>query len=95
MKKLLISSLAVVSLLMTSTVALANPRHGHHGGHYHGHHGGHYHGHHRPNYGAYVAGAVALGILGAVTYDYYGRKCYTKIVGYDVDGDPIVRKICE
>ena len=87
MKKLLISSLAVVSLLMTSTVALANPRHGHHGGHYHGHH--------RPNYGAYVAGAVALGILGAVTYDYYGRKCYTKIVGYDVDGDPIVRKICE
>lgn len=86
--------LASTLILLATTVGVnAGPRHGYHSGHYHGHHHGHYR--HGRNYAPYIAGAVALGVLGAVTYDYYGRRCFNKIVGYDQDGDPIVRKICE
>lgn len=90
--------LASTFILLTTTVNVnADPRHGYRSGYYHGHYHGHHYGHyrHRRNYAPYIAGAVALGVLSALTYDYYGSRCFNKIVGYDQDGDPIVRKICE
>jgi len=93
MKKLLIGTLAVATLVLTTTVASAGQRHEH--GHWRGHHHGHHHGHRRPNYAPYIAGAIALGVLGAITYDQYGRRCHREIVGYDMYGEPITRRICD
>ena len=82
-----------VGVLMLTTVA-ASADHRHHRHHRHHHFHGHHH-HHKPNYGAYVAGALALGIAGAVIYDRYGRYCRDRIVGYDMYDRPVVRRICE
>lgn len=93
--------LASVLIIASTVGAHAGHRHGHrHGSHIgpyhygHSYHHGHRHGQRR-NYGGYIAGAVALGILGAIVYDQYGRRCYRQIIGYDYDGEPITKRICE
>lgn len=88
-------------MLMTiSSTAIAGGRHyghgfGHSFGHYHGHYHGYHHGYHRHNYGAWAAGAIGLGILGAIVYDQYGRRCYNQIVGYDQFNNPVTRTVCQ
>lgn len=92
MRKVLI---ALTALILASTSAAAQYR-GHHVGHYGGHYGGH-HGGHRGGYGAapWIAGALSLGVLGAIWYDQYGRHCWRKVVEYDNFGNPVVRTFCD
>ena len=86
MKKILI---AAVVIALTSTSVLA------HGSRHYRPYAHHSYGHgHRHNYGAWVAGAIGMGILGAVIYDQYGRRCVNQIVGYDQLGNPITRQVC-
>lgn len=96
-----------VGLAVGLTVGPAFGQHrGHgfgHGGHFRGYaHGGHYrpyvphhnHGYRRKNYAPYIAGAIGLGIVGAIIYDQYGRRCERQIIGYDINGAPIIDTIC-
>ena len=86
MKKILI---AAVVIALTSTSVLA------HGSRHYRPYAYHSYGYgHRHNYGAWVAGAIGLGVLGAVIYDQYGRRCVNQIVGYDQLGNPITRQVC-
>lgn len=92
MKKLLVIGLVTLGTL---TSAYGGPRHGHHsGGHYARHyHGGHHHGR---NYAPWVAGAIGLGIVGAIAgAHYYNRECTRVVVGYDNFGRPVTRLYCE
>ena len=90
MKKIIISTIALMTVI---TPVLA---HGRSFGHrpYYGYSYGHY-GHRHNNYGAWVAGAIGLGVLGAIIYDQYGRRCVNRVVGYDQLGNPIIQPICD
>lgn len=80
---------SAIIVMLTATAASADHRrHRHHGHHHHGHH-------HKPNYGAYVAGAIALGVLGAAASQYYRPRCEDVIVDYDYYGRPIYRRVCQ
>ena len=79
------------------------PAFGQHYGHHHGpryrpyHPPIHHHHHHqrRNNYAPYVAGAIGLGIMGAIIADQYARRCYKQHIGYDHVGNPIFEHICK
>ena len=84
------SIIAVAVLVATISTAAAQHRGGHYAPRYsHGH-----------GINPWVAGAVGLGILGAGIYAGsryydYDRVCWRSVVGYDVWGRPIIRRICE
>ena len=90
-KKIVVGLFASAVILASSATALAGQRH-------HQHHGHHHHQQHQHrNYAPYIAGAIGLGILGAIaTQQYYSnRECYRRVVGYDYYGNPVVRTFCE
>ena len=82
-------SALILASVVIATPAMAQHRHG---GHHHHHH---HHHHYRANPAPYIAGALGLAILGGIVYDQYNRRCYSQVIGYDSNGDPVVRKICE
>ena len=85
--------LIAVMLLGIFTVTEASARNNRHGYYQPRHHYVPQH-RHKPNYGAIIGGAIAAGIIGAIIYDQYGRRCVNEIVGYDSFGDPVVKQIC-
>lgn len=91
MRKVLI---ALSILALAGTQALARPLgHGHYGpgpGF-----GGSHQGHRGYNPWPWIAGAATLGILGAIYYDQYGRRCWREVVGVDDYGNRIVRRVCD
>lgn len=71
------------------------PRHVHPHRHVHQHRYVHQH---RNNYAPWIAGAVGLGVLGAIVggaYYYDNYVCYRRVVGYNEWGNPIIRRYCE
>lgn len=102
MRKIVLASIALLGM---TTIAEAQNRN-----HYynHGHHHRGYN--HRPpvrqyyqppryNAAPWIAGAIGLGILGAMTYDAWGRPyrpvCYNEYVGLDVYGNPVYQQKCQ
>lgn len=63
----------------------------------------HHHHNHRPkqhNVMPWVAGGLALGILGAMTYDAWGRpihqpRCWDEMIGYDRYGRQVWERYCQ
>ena len=51
---------------------------------------------HRHNIAPWVAGGLALGVLGALTYDQWGRpvRCWDELVGYDRYGREVWERYC-
>lgn len=49
---------------------------------------------HQPNVLPWVAGAIGLGVLGALTYDRPVRRCWNEYVGDDYRGRPVYERIC-
>ena len=87
MKKILIAGLVVLTTAGTAFAQHRGHGGGHYVGHYHGHRGGN-------NILPWIAGAAALGVIGAIWYDQYGRRCWREVVAYDDWGNPIVRRFC-
>ena len=54
--------------------------------------------HHHRNVAPWVAGGLALGILGAMTYDAWGRpvqpRCWDEMLGYDRYGRVVWERYC-
>jgi len=96
--------LASVALLAMTTISEAQNRHRHH---HHGYHHGYHHRppmrqhYHPPRYNAapWIAGAIGLGVLGALTYDAWGRPyrpvCYNEYIGLDRYGNQVYQQRCE
>jgi hypothetical protein len=79
-------------LMSATSVSMA------HDGYYRYHHGhpGHYRHHRREfNPAPFIAGAIGMAIIGGILYDQYGRRCYNRIMYYDVNGNPVVQTVCE
>ena len=86
MRKLLLASVALISM---TTLVEAQHRHRYNPPPRHHH-----------NVAPWVAGGLALGILGAMTYDAWGRpvrqsRCWDEMVGYDRYGRQIWERYCQ
>jgi hypothetical protein len=93
MKKTLLTFLVAATLVLPGG-AWAQGHHRNHGYHHyrpqhHGHHGHHY----RPNYAPWIAGAVGLGIMGAIIANQH-PTCQDRVVGQDHYGNMIVQRYC-
>ena len=84
MRKLLLASVALISMMNVATAQYYNhrrappPRH-----------------HHNP--APWIAGAIGLGLLGAMTYDAWGRpvrQCWDEMIGYDRYGREVYQRYC-
>jgi len=82
----------VASVVATSAMAYDRRRHRHNHGYAHPQQ--YYGNRHDSNAGAWVAGAIGLGILGAIIASESQRQCYDDMVGYDRYGREIWRTIC-
>ena len=107
MRKIIIASIAL--LAMSVPVEAQHRRDHHHGyqphrqqfhqrNHYQpprGHHRSHNRGH---NAAPWIAGAIGLGILGALTYDQWGRpmqpRCWNEYIGVDRSGRQVYQQVC-
>jgi hypothetical protein len=88
MRKLLLASVALIGM---TVVAEAQNHHRHRYNHTPRQH----HRHH--NVAPWVAGGLALGILGAMTYDAWGRptrQCWDEMIGYDRYGREVYQRYC-
>ena len=60
-----------------------------------GHHRSHNRGH---NAAPWIAGAIGLGLLGALTYDQWGRpvqpRCWNEYIGVDRYGRQVHQQVC-
>ena len=83
MKKTLLTFLVASALVLPSGARAQ----GHHRHHNHGHH------HYRPNYAPWIAGAVGLGIMGAIIANQH-PTCRDRVVGQDHYGNMIVQRYC-
>jgi hypothetical protein len=84
------SILIAISVLAMTGSALADPVYRHRTPPRH---------HHQHNVMPWVAGAIGLGVLGALTYDQWGRpvrrrECWDEYVGYDYRGRPMYERVC-
>ena len=60
------------------------------------HHQHRVHRHNRGNnFAPWVAGAVGLGILGAIAAPWAAPSCYNVVVGYDRYGYEMYRRVCD
>ena len=108
MRKIIIASIAL--LAMSVPVEAQHRRDHHHGyqpqhrqhfqqrNHYRppaGHHRSHNRSH---NAAPWIAGVIGLGILGALTYDQWGRpvqpRCWNEYIGVDRHGRQVYRQVC-
>ena len=79
------SILIAMSVLIMTGSALADPVYKHHGPpRYHTH---------RPNVLPWVAGAIGLGVLGALTYE-HRRECWNEYIGEDRYGRSLYERVC-
>jgi hypothetical protein len=93
MRRIFVASVALLGMM---TVAEAqNYHHRHNPPHRH-----HYN--HRPkqhNVMPWVAGGLALGLLGVMTYDAWGRPvrphCWDEMIGYDRYGRQVWQRYCQ
>ena len=93
MRKLLLASFALLGMTV-----VAEAQHRHYRNHYHPPARQHYH---PPRYNAapWIAGAIGLGVLGALTYDAWGNPyrpfCWNEYIGLDRYGQQVYRQRCE